>query len=149
VHDHALGEQPVERLVEMGVAGRFHGAGEKARIQEMQDRVLDAADILIDRHPVALGVAFGRRLCIRRGEAQEIPGRVHEGVHGVGLAPRRLAAARAGDVLPGRVTVERIAGTVEGDVLGRRHRQILLSTGTAPAGFAVDHRDRTTPIALA
>ena len=27
-------------------------AGEEARIEQMQDRVLDAADILVDRQPV-------------------------------------------------------------------------------------------------
>ena len=47
---------------------------------------------------------------MRRAEAREVPGRIDEGVHGVGLARGRPAAARAGDVLPGRMAVERIAG---------------------------------------
>ncbi len=81
--------------------------------------MLDAADILIDRQPVALG-ARRRSASLRRGAVKrsEVPGRVDEGVHRVGLAPRRLAAARAGDMLPGRMAVERIAGPVE----GRRRR---------------------------
>jgi hypothetical protein len=49
VHHHALREQAGERLVEAGVAGRLHGAGEEAAVEQMQNRVLDAADILVDR----------------------------------------------------------------------------------------------------
>jgi uncharacterized protein YcfJ len=52
VADHALGEQAGEGLVQVQVAGRLHGAGEEARIEQVQDRVLDAADILVDRQPV-------------------------------------------------------------------------------------------------
>ena len=51
VHHHALGEQAGERLVDAGMAGRLHRAGEEARVEQMQDRVLDAADVLIDRQP--------------------------------------------------------------------------------------------------
>ena len=61
VHHHALGEQAGERLVEAGVAGRLHGAGEEARVEQVQDRVLDAADVLVDRQPVVDRLAVGRR----------------------------------------------------------------------------------------
>ena len=61
VHDHALREQAGERLVEVEMAGRLHGAGEEARIEEVQDRVLDAADILVDRQPVIGDGGHGRR----------------------------------------------------------------------------------------
>ena len=54
--------------------------------------MLDAADILVDRQPAIDDARLGRRLRVRRGEAGEIPGRVDEGVHRVGLAPRRAAA---------------------------------------------------------
>ncbi len=37
------------------MAGVAHGAGEEARIEEVQDRVLDAADILVDRQPLVGG----------------------------------------------------------------------------------------------
>ena len=125
VHHHALREQAGERLVDADVAGRLHRAGEEARVEQVQDRVLDAADVLIDRQPVVDHLAVGRRgRDPRIGEAREVPRRVDEGVHGVGLAPRRAAALRAGDVLPGRMAVERIARLVEGDVVRQRHRQI-------------------------
>ena len=63
VHHHALREQARERLVEADMAGRLHGAGEEARIEQVQDRVLDAADILVDRQPVSrpLARSVGRR----------------------------------------------------------------------------------------
>ncbi len=50
VHHHALREHAGERFVHADMAGRLHGAGEEAAVQQMQDRVLDAADILVDRH---------------------------------------------------------------------------------------------------
>jgi hypothetical protein len=50
VHHHALGEHAGERLVHADMAGGLHRAGEEAAVEQMQDRVLDAADILVDRH---------------------------------------------------------------------------------------------------
>ena len=49
VHHHALREHAGERLVHADMAGRLHRAGEEAAVEQMQDRVLDAADILVDR----------------------------------------------------------------------------------------------------
>ena len=90
VHHHALGEEAGERFVETEISALAHGAGEEARIEKMQDRVLDAADILVDRQPM-----IGHRRIVRRrgivriGEAHEIPRRIDERVHRVGLARRR------------------------------------------------------------
>ena len=60
VHHHALREQAREGLVEAGMARLLHRAGEEARIEQVQDRMLDAADILIDRQPGIDGRAVGR-----------------------------------------------------------------------------------------
>ena len=38
-----LGAKLCERLVEADMAGRLHRAGEEARVEQMQDRVLNAA----------------------------------------------------------------------------------------------------------
>ena len=89
VRHHALGEQPGERLLDVEVPGPLHRAGEEARIQQVQDRVLDAADILIDRHPVIDRLPLHRHIGVRAAEAREIPGAVDEGVERVGLPPRR------------------------------------------------------------
>ena len=60
VHHHALREQAGEGLVEAGMAGLLHRAGEEARIEQVQDRVLDAADILVDGQPAVDRLAVGR-----------------------------------------------------------------------------------------
>ena len=120
VHDHALREQALERLLDrVQMAGDLHGADEEARIEQVQDRVLDAADILVDRQPAALAVDAGQRrsalLVPRVGEAREIPGRIDERVHRVGVAARlRLPHCGQADMLPARMMVERIARLVEG-----------------------------------
>ena len=53
--DHALGEQAGERLAQ--VLGRDaevgQRLGEEAGVHQVQDGVLDAADVLVDRHPRA------------------------------------------------------------------------------------------------
>ena len=148
VRDHALREETGERLVERDMSGAMHGAGEEARVEQVQDRVLHAADILIDRQPIADRVGVGRLSRVRRAEPREIPGRVDERVHRVGLADGGTAALRAGDMLPGRMAVERIARHVEAHVVGKLHRQVLLGHRHDPACLAVDHRDGTAPIAL-
>jgi hypothetical protein len=46
------------------------------------------------------------------------------------------------------MAVERIAGLVEGDIIGQLHRQVLGRHRHDAAGLAVDDRDRAAPIAL-
>ena len=59
-------------------------------------RVLDPTGVLIDRHPVVgeLGVEW-LRVVVCGGVAQEVPRRIDEGVHRVGLAAGVTAALRA------------------------------------------------------
>ena len=61
--DHALGEQPLERLLEMlgRQADVAQSPGVEAGVHQVQDGVLDAADVLVDRHPAL------RRLVVDRG----------------------------------------------------------------------------------
>ena len=132
------------------IAAILHGAGEEARIEQVQDRVLDAADILVDGQPViGRSSRSSGSLRMRRAEAGEIPGAVDESVAGVGFARGRAAAAWALDVLPVRMPVERVARLVEGDIGWQPHRQILVRHGHDAALRAMDHRDRAAPIALA
>ncbi len=132
------------------MAGRLHGAGEEAAVEQVQDRVLDAADVLVDRQPAIDHLAVGRRVLDPRiSEAREVPRRIDEGVHRVGLARGRPVAAWARDVLPGRMAVERIARLVEVDDRGQLHRQVLHRHRHDAAFLAVDDRDRASPIALA
>ena len=69
VRHHALREERRERLAGVGgegqVAGIAHGPREKARIEQVQNRVLDAADVLVDRQPVVRRVEVDRRRGLR------------------------------------------------------------------------------------
>src|SRR5690606_23699893 len=99
-------------------AGVRQGAGDEAGVEQVKDRVFHAADVLVHREPFGGGGLVDRLGGFGVGEAGEIPGAVHEGVERVRLTPGGGAARRTVDVLPGRVTVQRVAGHVEGDVLG-------------------------------
>ena len=124
--------------------------GPEARVEQVQDRMLDPADILRDRQP-CLGLGAVERL-VRRlaGEADEVPARIDERVERVGLALRLAAALRAIDMLPasdgGRagcpgLSKSTSSGRTTGSwSRGHRHRA---------AAVAVDDRDRRAPIALA
>ena len=106
--------------------------GPEARIEQVQDRMLDAADILVDRQPL-LGLLAVERPVVRLArEAHEIPGRIDERVERVGLAQGGAAAARAIDILPGRVPVERVAGISKLTSSGRTTGSWSRGTGTAP-----------------
>ena len=112
--------------------------------------MLDAADILVDRQPMIGRRPIGRGRRIGRiGEAHEIPGRIDERIHRVRLARRRPAALRAGDVLPCRMAVKRIAGLIERHVVGQLDRQVFGRDRHDAANLAMDDRNRATPIALA
>ena len=50
--EHPLREEAGERLAEPDEAEVVHDLHEEPRVQQVQDRVLDAADVLVDRQPV-------------------------------------------------------------------------------------------------
>ena len=149
VADHALGEQAGKRLGHRDHAQLGHGAGEKARIEKMQDRVFDAADILVHRQPVIRRRLVHRFVGGRIGEAREIPGRVREGIQRVGVAHRRALASGAGRGFPRGVGIQRIALDVEVDLVRQPHRQLILGHRHHAAFGAMDHRDRAAPGPLA
>ena len=49
--DHALREQTGEGFIHGKMPRFLHGAGEEARIEQMQNRMLNPANILINRQP--------------------------------------------------------------------------------------------------
>ena len=96
VADHPLVEQARERLPEAEIAKLVQHLRKEAGVEQVQDRVLDPADVLVHRQPVVDEVPAERRLVVLRIRvAQVVPGRVDERVHRVGLALRRAAALRA------------------------------------------------------
>src|SRR5712692_4956092 len=80
VAHHALREEAGERLLEADITAIPERAREEARIKQVQHRMLDAADILVDGHPVIDIRAPERLGGARRAETLEIPreiGRAH------------------------------------------------------------------------
>ena len=73
VTHHALGEETGEGLIDVDVAAELERLGEEAGIEQVQHRVLDAADVLIDRQP-RCNLPCGQRLIgAGRAEACEVP----------------------------------------------------------------------------
>ena len=132
------------------VAGLAHRPVEEARVEQVQDRVLDAADVLVDRHPVVERGLVGRRLGVGRREAREIP-----------RANRRTCPScrsRAGP--PCRTSGNRHASTSDAGRADCRACRSVTSSGSLTgrsgrrhrhdaARLAVDDRDRAAPVALA
>ena len=104
----------------------------------MKNGMLDAADILVNRHPVIDRVALEGDRRARRAIPQKIPGRIEKGVERVGLAAGRPAAARAIDMFPGRMVIERITRPVEADVARQFDREVLLWHRHDAASRAMD-----------
>ena len=147
---HALGEEGVERLNRLGrqMPRRVHRPRKEAAVKQMQNRVFNPADILIDVHPVIGLGQIGRRLGMRRGKAGVIPGRIHKRVHRIRLAPRRCPALRARTVPPRRMAVQGVARNVKRHIIGQFNRQVFLLLGHHTAGIAMHHRNGAAPIAL-
>ena len=122
------------------------------RVEEVEDRMFDAADVLIHRHPVIQLLPVEARLHVVAGrtEAVEVPGGLDEGVHRVRLAPGRFPAAGACRLDEGLVPGERRAPLAgEFHVPGEDDGEVFLRNGNRPARLAEDHRDGGAPIALA
>src|SRR5258708_29239413 len=105
-----------------------HDLAPKARIEQVKDGVLDAADVLIDWKPVGnLGGIVGSFIVVRVAVTIEIPGRVDEGVHGIGFAARETATFRARGVHKfGSGSERRSAFAGERDIVRKDYRQILV-----------------------
>src|SRR5262249_61451640 len=94
-------------------------------IEQMQNRVLDAADILVDGHPIIGLFRLDGLPGMWRAKAREIPGAVDKSIAGIGLACGFAAASWAIDVLPGWMAVERISRFVERNIVRQEHGQVL------------------------
>ena len=146
---HPLREQRSERFGHVDQADAVQRARPEARVEQVQDRMLDSADILFDRQPFRDLVPVERLVLGLTGEAQEIPGGIDEGVERVGLANGLAAASGAIDMLPAFVPFERIARRLEIDIIGQNDRQAGLGRGHDAARIAMNEGDRRPPIALA
>ena len=150
VEHHALCEQLGKGLINLDQAQIAHHLGPKARIQKVQDGVLDAADVLVHRRPIGRALGHHRLGVGRVAVAHVVPAGIHKGVHGVGLAPSGLATYRAGDAgMKAFMLVQRIARTVRNAVLRQHHRQVFFRHRHGTVFCAMDDGNRRAPVALA
>ncbi|ABA48399.1 hypothetical protein BURPS1710b_3452 [Burkholderia pseudomallei 1710b] len=148
VEHHPLREQVLRRFAERDETEIAHHLRPEARVQQVQDRVLDAADVLIHRHPV-VGARIDHRLRVGRRVAREVPRGIDERVHRVRFALRGRAALRARAVQERVGLRERVARAVRHEILRQHDGQVLLRHRHVAARRAVDDRDRRAPVALA
>ena len=149
VRHHALRKQRGERLFHVDHANMAERTRPKTGVEQMQNRVLNTANILVNRQPF-----FGRRsvkgLVMRLAcEADEVPAGIDKRIERIGFAARLLMAFGAIDLAPGRVTIQRVTGDVKADVFGQLHRQLVIWHGDRAACLTMDDRDWRTPITLA
>ncbi len=113
--------------------------------------MLHPADVLVHRHPVVhrLSVEHGG-VAVRAAIAVEIPGGLHEGIHGIRLPPGFIAAAlRAGGPEEGFQRRQRgLAAFQQVGLLGQLDGQVRFGDRHHPAPVAVDHGDRRAPVPL-
>ena len=168
VEHHALREQFGKGLVHLDQAlglGIFraldpnitHHLGPKAGVQQVEDGMFNAADVLVHRHPVVGTV--GHHLVGVGGVAvpHEIPRRIDKRVHGVGLAARGFAAHRTGHALAaprtGRMKAfmfdQGVARTIGNAVLRQHHRQVFFGHRHRAVFVAMDDGYGRAPVALA
>ncbi len=86
----------------------------------------------------------------RAGVAQEVPGRIDEGVHGVGLAARRARRTSGSCTRRTRRSCRADCRCHRApDPPAARTGSCSSGTGTSPQPGAVDERNRAAPVALA
>ena len=80
-------QQAFEGFADGDEAFVTHQFGEEAGVEQVEDGVLDAADVLV--HVLPVGGVFWRdhaACVVGRHVAEEVPAGFDEGVHGVGFA---------------------------------------------------------------
>jgi hypothetical protein len=134
VHDHALREERVEGLDRLlgQVAGAVHRPREEARVEQVQDRVLDAADILVDVHPVGGGlgsVGVAARGAVKRAKYHDESTKVS-----IVSVSRRAAPPQAGQVVRAQVgwRSSGLPGRSKLTSSGRRTGRFSFFSGTTP-----------------
>ncbi len=112
--------------------------------------MFDAADVLVHRGPIIHpGLVQDALAVIGAGVAQEVPGGLHEGVHGVDFPAGRAAAGGAGDLIEaGQLRQGRAALAGDLHVQRQDHGQVLFRHRHHAAFLAIDDGDGRAPIAL-
>lgn len=124
----------------------------ESRIDEVSGRMLGSSHIEIDRFPVAFLLLRYERLVIRRIlVAIPVPAGSCPLGHRVRFALRAPSAQRAWHIHPLGNVRERSffgPGGLVGLDIGEQEGKVALLERYGPAGRAVDHRDRLSPVSL-
>ena len=101
VENLTLIHESLERFTMLNQSQITNNFREETRIQQVQNRMFHTAHVHIDRAPfpdrLRVEGAFG---VTGRNIAQEVPGRIHEGIHSVGIAAGAFTALWAGNYSP-------------------------------------------------
>ena len=149
VQHHALCEQLGEGFVHFDQAQIAHHFGPETRIEQVQNGMLNAANVLVHGHPVVSTFCHHLVGMGRVAIAHEVPRRINKGVHGVGLAAPRFAAYRTHHAsMKAFVFVERIARSIGNAIKRQNHRQIFFRYGHRAVLIAMNDGDGCAPVAL-
>ena len=149
--DHALGEEPGDGLVVIDKTKIAHDFAPEARVEQVQDGVSDAADVLVDGKPIGDFCGIERSfVVVRIAVAIEIPRRIDEGIHRVGFAARGAAAFWTRSVDEFRSGRER-RFAFAGEFWIRRQQdwQVFVRNGLQAVLGAINDGNRSAPITLA
>ena len=147
---HALSQQVAERFIIINQACVTQNLYKEAGIQQMQNSMLNTADILVYRTPIVIEFLVKRHLvvvCV--GITQIIPGGAQEGVHGIGFTGCVSTAFRAFAVNEFFGGCQRRFSTgSKAYVLRQTNRQLVFRNQNLATMRAIDDRNRSAPITL-
>ena len=149
VRHHALRKQRGKRLFHVDHADMAERTRPETGVEQMQNRVLDTANILVNRQPFFRSRTVKGLVMRLACKADEVPAGIDKRIERVGFAARLLMTFGAVDLAPGRVTIERVAGDVKADVFGQFYRQLVIRHGDRATCLTMDDRDWRAPITLA
>src|SRR5690606_34506255 len=113
---------------------------------QVQDGMLDAADVLVYRHPVVGALIDHSLSIVRAGVAGVIPARIDERIHGVGFSLCRFAASGAGDIEEIVTLVKWVAGTIRHTIFWKHYGQLVIGHRHVATVCTMDDGNRAAPV---
>ena len=145
---HALRQQIRKRLIRFYKTFITQQFVEETRVQQMQNRMLNTAHILIDWQPIIRTLIQHRRIIIRTGITRVIPRRFKESIKSICFTACRRTALRTGALSKFVHFHQRRTRTIHRHIRWQLHRQIRLRHRLLATFITVNHWNRTTPITL-
>ncbi len=148
--DHALGQEIGKRFHYLDMPQIFEDPRVKSGIQQVQNSVFNAADILVHGQPVVHPFCIqGAILVVRARIAVKIPGRLYKSVHGIRFTSGFTVAFGASGFGKGQFKGQRRSPIGPHVQIQRQyHRQIFFVNRNNAAFFTMDHGDGCSPISL-